>query len=84
MVTVQVNVPPIVTVAPQLPIVAPVPIIVVIVAPGVNPLPATPTETPLGPWEGVSVRIAGRVIVNSAVATSAGTVEASDPGAVTV
>ena len=80
----QVNVPPDVTVALHDPIVAPVPIVVVTVTPGVKPLPAIPTETPLGPCDGVSVMSAGIVIVNGALATSAGTVDASDPVAVTV
>ena len=79
-VTVQLNVPVPDTVAPHAPIVAPAPIVVVTVAPGVNPVPDTPTDTPLGPCVWLSV-IAGVVIVNVVVALSA---PPSDPVAVTV
>jgi hypothetical protein len=79
-VTVQLKVPAPVTMAPHDPIVAPAPIVVVIVLVGVNPVPETPTETPLGPWDRVSV-IPGVVIVNEAVALSE---PPSDPVAVTV
>lgn len=54
---------------------APVPIVVVtVIAPpvsvvGVNPVPTTVTEIPLGSWSGASV-IAGLVTVNVAVARS--------------
>ena len=48
-VTVQLNVPPVATTAPQLVMVAPELIVVVIVLPGVKPLPETVTDTPLGP-----------------------------------
>ena len=78
--TVQLNVPVPVTIAPHAPIVAPAPIIVVIVALGVNPVPDTPTDTPLGPWAGASA-IAGMVAVNDAVTLSK---LPSDPVAVNV
>lgn len=48
-VTVQLNVPDAVTVAPQLEMVAPEPIVVVMLAPGVKPVPETVTAAPLGP-----------------------------------
>ncbi|HYB79415.1 MAG TPA: hypothetical protein VEG66_06635, partial [Thermoplasmata archaeon] len=67
--TVQPNVPVPETVAPQVVIEAPELIVVVMVTPGVNPVPKTVTVTPLGPWVGVSV-IAGVVIVNDAIALS--------------
>ncbi|HEY1198172.1 MAG TPA: hypothetical protein VGG32_05550 [Thermoplasmata archaeon] len=55
-VTVQLKYPgPAPTVAPHVPIVAPAPIVVVIVSPGLNPDPATKTDVPLGPCVGVSV-----------------------------
>lgn len=57
-VTAQLNDRPGATIAPQVVIDPPVPIVVVIVAPGVNPIPEIVTEVPLGPWFGVSV-IAG-------------------------
>jgi len=79
-VTVQLTVPVPDTVAPHAPIVAPAPIVVVTVAPRVNPVPDTPTDTPLGPCVGVSV-ITGVVTVNDAVALSK---LPSDPVAVTV
>jgi len=79
-VTVQPNVPVPETVAPQVVIEAPELIVVVMVTPGVNPVPKTVTVTPLGPWVGVSV-IAGVVIVNDAIALSK---LPSDPVAVTV
>ena len=63
-VTTQLNVPVPETVAPQLVvIVAPELTVVVTVTPGVNPVPETVTDAPLGPWVGVSV-IAGVVTVN--------------------
>ena len=68
------------TVAPHAPIVAPAPIVVVTVAPGVNPVPETPTDTPLGPCVRVSVT-PSVVMVNVAVALSK---LPSDPVAVTV
>jgi hypothetical protein len=79
-VTVQLNVPVLVTVAPQAPIAAPAPIVVVTVLAGVNPVPDTPTDTPLGPWVKVRV-ILGVVTVKGAVARSA---PPSEPVAVTV
>ncbi len=82
-VTVQLNVPVPETVTEQLVMLAPEPIESVIEAPGVKPVPERSTETPLGPWLGVSVN-AGAVTVNDAEATSAGTVPESDPVAVTV
>jgi hypothetical protein len=55
-VTVQLNAPGPVTMAPHAPIVAPAPIVVVIVSPALNPLgAATKTDVPLGPRVGVSV-----------------------------
>jgi hypothetical protein len=48
-VTVQLNIPATDTVAPHVPIVAPPPIDVEAVAPGVNPAPDTLTDTPVGP-----------------------------------
>ena len=80
MVTVHENVPAAVIVAPQLEILAPDPIEVVTVRPGVNPVPDTVSETPLGPWVGAS-EIAGVVTVKSAVAASK---LPSDPVAVIV
>jgi hypothetical protein len=68
------------TVAPHAPMVAPAPIVVVTVFPGVNPVPDTPTDTPLGPWVGTS-SILGVEIVNGTVALSK---LPSDPVAVTV
>ena len=68
-VTVQLNVPVAVTVAPHAVIAAPAPMVPVIVLPGVNPVPEMRTDTPLGPSVGVSV-IAGSVIVNVVVALS--------------
>jgi hypothetical protein len=79
-VTVQLNVLVPDTVAPQVVIVAPELIVVVTVTPGVNPLPDTVTDTPLGPWLGESVT-AGVVTVNVALAWS---FPVSDPIAVTV
>ena len=76
----QLNVPVPDTVAPQLVIVAPELIVIVTVIPGVNPLPDTVTDTPLGPCVGESV-IAGVVTVNVVLAWS---LPASDPVAVTV
>ena len=75
MVSVQLNVPAAATVAPQDPIVAPAPTVVVtVIAPpvvvvGVNPLPDTRNDAPVGPCEGVSV-IVGVVIVNMLVELS--------------
>ena len=79
-VTVQLNVPVAVTVAPHALIAAPAPMVVATVLPGVNPVPDTPTDTPLGPCVRVSV-IPGVVTGNVAVALSA---LPSDPVAVTV
>jgi hypothetical protein len=79
-VTVQLNVPVPDTVAPHAPIVAPAPIVVVTVLPGVNPVPDTTTDTPLGPCVGTSVTV-GVVTVNDAVPLSK---LPSDPVAVTV
>ena len=62
----QVNAPVPETGTPHEPIVAPGPIPVVIVIPGVNPVPDTTTDTPLGPWFGLSV-IFGVVTVYVAV-----------------
>jgi hypothetical protein len=78
--TVQLNVPVPDTVGPHAPTVAPAPIVVATVAPRVNPVPDTLTDTPLGPCVGVSV-ITGVVIVNDAVALSE---PSSDPVTVTV
>lgn len=52
------------TVSEQLPIEAPAEIEAETVAPGVKPLPEIVTETPVGPWLGVSVTV-GAVIVNA-------------------
>ena len=79
-VTVQLNVPVPDTVAPQVVIVAPELIVVVTVTPGVNPLPNTVTDTPLGPCVGESV-ITGVEIPRGTVALSK---LPSDPVAVTV
>lgn len=79
-VTEQPNVPDAETVAPQLVIVAPDPIVVEIVAPTENPEPETVTEAPLGPWVGESEML-GWVTVNEAVALSK---LPSEPVAVTV
>ena len=68
-VTVQLNVPVADTVAPQLVIVAPEPIVVVMLAPGVKPVPETVIAAPLGPWLGVS-EIEGAVTVKVAVPLS--------------
>jgi hypothetical protein len=55
-VTVQLKSPgPPPTVAPQVPIVAPAPMVVVIISLCTNPDPATKTDVPLGPCVGVSV-----------------------------
>ena len=79
-----VNVPVALTVAPQLPInVPPVLIDSVTVTPGLNPVPDTTVESPVGPWLGVSVT-AGVVTVNVASAVSDGTVPTSEPLAVIV
>ena len=82
---VHVNVPAELTVAPHVDdeSVAPVAIDSAIVTPGLNPVPDTTAETPVGPWLGVSV-IVGVVIVKPAEATSDDTVEWSDPVAVIV
>jgi hypothetical protein len=48
---------------------APPLIVVITTTPGVNPVPDTVTDAPLGAWVGFSV-IAGTVIVNDAVALS--------------
>lgn len=53
------------TVAPQSVAEAPELIVVVMAAPGVNPVPVTVAEAPLGPWEGVS-EIEGEVTVKAA------------------
>jgi hypothetical protein len=79
-VTVQLNVPVALVVAPHAVIAAPTPIVPVIALLGVNPVPAITTDTPLGPSVGVSV-IAGTVTVKAAVALSK---LPSDPVAVTV
>jgi hypothetical protein len=79
-VTIQLNVPVPETVAPQLVIVAPELIVVVTVLPGVNPVPETVTDTPLGPCVGERV-IDGVVTANVVLAWS---FPASDPVAVTV
>jgi hypothetical protein len=79
-VTAQLNVPVPETVTPQLVIVAPELIVVRIVTPGVNPLPVTVTDVPLGPCVGESV-IDGVVTANVVLAWS---FPASDPVAVTV
>ena len=63
-VTVQLNVPYTVTVAPHAPIVAPAPIVVVMVAAEVKPVPVTPTDTPLGPWVGLTVMVGVRAGIN--------------------
>ena len=68
-VTVQLKVPDAETVAPQLEIEAPEVTDAEIVFPGVNPVPDSVTETPLGPWEGLR-EIEVEVIVNVAVALS--------------
>jgi hypothetical protein len=78
--TVQLNVPVAATVAPQAPIVAPLPMLDATVAPGVNPVPEIVVEAPLGPRVGAS-EIAGCVTVKAAVALSN---EPSEPVAVTV
>ena len=75
---VTVHVPLGVTAAPELIVNAIVTAPPVSVA-GVNPVPATVTDVPLGPWFGVSV-IVGVVTVNEAVALSK---LPSDPVAVT-
>jgi hypothetical protein len=62
-VTEQLNDPSVATVGEQAEIVPPVLIDVVMVALGVNPVPVTPTDTPLGPCVGES-RIAGVVTWN--------------------
>ena len=79
-VTAQLKLPNDPTVAPHAPIVTPGLIVSVIARSGVNPVPETRTDTPLGPWVGVRV-IAGVVIVNGAVALSK---LPSDPVALTV
>ena len=62
----------------------PLPLIInVIVTPGLNPVPDTTAETPVGPWLGVSV-IVGVVIVNDCCAVSLVTVPTSEPAIVTV
>ena len=83
MTAVHVNVPVALTVAPHVEDdkVAPVAMLSAIVTPGLNPVPDTTVEAPLGPCDGVSV-IAGVVIVNVALATSLETVAWSDPVAV--
>ena len=83
MVTEQLNAPLPDTVPPQLVIVAPAEIVVVIVAPGVNPAPVAVTVDPVGPRVGASASV-GVVIVNECVAVSAGTVPTSVPFALTV
>lgn len=78
--TVQENVPVALTVAPQ-PVTDPPELMVVdTVRPGVNPVPETVTDTPLGPWVGAR-EIAGVETVNEAVAASK---LPSEPVAVTV
>lgn len=66
-VTEQVNAPVPETIAPHIEIAAPAPTVVVTVALGVNPLPETATDTPLGPCVGWRV-IAGEVTVNAVLA----------------
>lgn len=78
-VTAQPNVPVADTVAPQPVIVAPELIVDAMVVPGVNPVPAMWTESPVAPRFGVSV-IEGTVILNEADAASK---LPSDPVAVT-
>ena len=79
-----VNVPVAVTVAPQLPVnVPPALIDSEMVALGLNPVPETTVESPVGPCVGLSVT-AGLVTVNVPLATSDVTVAWSDPVAVTV
>jgi len=61
-VTEQLKLPVAETIAPQCVMLAPGPIDVVTVTPGVNPLPVSVGVTPLGPWDGDSV-IPAAVIV---------------------
>jgi hypothetical protein len=68
-VTEQLNDPSEATVGEQAEIVPPVLIDVVMVALGVNPVPVTPTDTPVGPWVGLNT-MPGLVIVNGALALS--------------
>ena len=77
--TVQLNPPEESTVAPQLVIEAPALTELVIVTPGVYPVPERLTSTPLGPWKGLSA-IVGTVNVNVTEAVSN---EPSEPVAVT-
>lgn len=79
-VTEQENVPVEDTAAPQFVMEAPEAMLVAMVAPGVNPLPETTTDSPLGPAFGVRV-MDGVVMVNAAVAWSNAP---SEPVAVTV
>ncbi len=67
--TVQLKPPVEFTVAPHSSIVAPLVMPVVTVWPGVNPVPDTKTDTPLGPWVGETASV-GVVIVNGAVPLS--------------
>ena len=78
------NVPVALTVAPQLPVnVPPALIDSEMVALGLNPVPETTVESPVGPCVGLSVT-AGLVTVNVPLALSEGTVPTSEPLAVTV
>jgi hypothetical protein len=79
-VTVHEKVPVALTVASQPVTLAPLPMVVATVVPGVNPAPVTVTETPLGPCPGAIVTL-GVVRVNEAVALSKGP---SAPDAVSV
>lgn len=78
-VTRQLNEPLEETTAPQALTVAPLLIDVATVTAGVNPVPDTVTEAPLGPWVGARV-ISEAVIVNAALALSK---PPSEPVAVT-
>ena len=78
--TVQLNPPVALVVAPQVPIVAEPLIVVVTVTPGVNPAPETVGDAPLGPSVGLMERLVA-VIVKVAAAWS---LPPSAPVAVTV
>lgn len=77
--TEQLNAPVPITVAPQLPMVAPAAIVVLTMTPGEKPVPDMVTEVPVGPWLGRRL-IDGVVTVKTAVARSK---LPSDPVAVT-
>ena len=79
------NVPVALTVAPQLLLLSVPPELIdsVTVTPGLNPVPATTVESPVGPCVGLSVT-AGLVILNVAPAVSDVTVATSEPLAVIV